>query len=155
MWGDTSWSWHPRCSLGCYLHSSLRRWTVQGTDTFPVWPSKKNIEERQVINYLHKTVDDDDDWATVWWNRKQKRIVIMKVSVRMTLVWMFIRREPVAVNGGGYWHGSGHGVCSPDFITSVNIDFLCCWWRFYCYRRQVTCLLSRVRGREDVLSRAV
>lgn len=35
---------------------------------------------------------------------------------------------PLAVNGGGYWHGSGHGrgVCSPDFITCVNIDFWCC-----------------------------
>jgi hypothetical protein len=30
---------------------------------------------------------------------------------------------PLAVNGAECWHGSGQGVCSPDFITCVNIDF--------------------------------
>jgi len=66
----------------------------------------------------------------------------MKGSGRGTQVRMFIRRGggvttemPLAVNGAECWDGSGQGVCSPDFITCVNIDFRCgC-----CCRRQVKC----------------
>ena len=69
----------------------------------------------------------------------------MKVSGRVTQVRMFISggrgrvttETPLAVNGAECWEGSGQGVCSPDFITCVNIDFRC--GGCCCYRRQVKC----------------
>jgi hypothetical protein len=87
-----------------------------------------------VINYLHKMVIVMVQQCEET-EKRVERIVIMKASVRVTWGGTETTTEmPLAVNGDVYWHGSGHGVCSPDFITCVNIDFRCC-----CYRRQVKC----------------
>jgi hypothetical protein len=97
----------------------------------------KSIEERQVINYLHKMVimmvqewegqEREEDRNNESECPGDTSADVYKEGVTTEM--------PLAVNVAEYWHGSGQGVCSPDFITCVNIDFRCgC-----CYRRQVEC----------------